>query len=210
MPPSAKHLGWLIVLACCGPAMAETPFANPAAAETLRMNSPPAPADTVAPPAGRTAPPARQEPPISLGQHGPSTWQRAGHQSGRRTAGVYFYGWQLGRGRGAFPGLCLADAAGGAEGDDLSARRGSRGSGRAPLAGRQHVHLLRCGSKLLLVSVTPGGAETLTEVTDPAEVDRLAGLCRQAHPKDHGQFSPSDSTVRLTIGERQWIIAPCC
>jgi flagellar biogenesis protein FliO len=55
--------------------------------------------------------------------------------------------------------------------------------GRAPLAGRQQMHLLRCGNKLLLVSVTPAGAETLTEVTDPVEVDRLAGLCRQAHPK---------------------------
>jgi len=55
--------------------------------------------------------------------------------------------------------------------------------GRAPLAGRQQVHLLRCGSKLLLVSITPAGTETLTEVTDPLEVDRLAGLCRQAHPQ---------------------------
>jgi len=54
--------------------------------------------------------------------------------------------------------------------------------GRAPLAGRQQMHLLRCGNKLLLVSVTPTGAETLTEVTDPLEVDRLAGLCRQAQP----------------------------
>ncbi len=55
--------------------------------------------------------------------------------------------------------------------------------GRAPLAGRQQMHLLRCGNKLLLVSVTPTGAETLTEVTDPVEVDRLSGLCRQAHPQ---------------------------
>jgi flagellar biogenesis protein FliO len=54
--------------------------------------------------------------------------------------------------------------------------------GRAPLAGRQQVHLLRCGNKLLLVSVTPAGAETLTEITDPLEVDRLAGLCQQARP----------------------------
>lgn len=54
--------------------------------------------------------------------------------------------------------------------------------GRAPLAGRQQMHLLRCGRKLLLVSVTPAGAETLTEITDPAEVDRLAGLCQQARP----------------------------
>ena len=54
--------------------------------------------------------------------------------------------------------------------------------GRAPLGGRQQAHLLRCGTKLVLVSMTPAGAETITEITDPAEVDRLAGLCRQAQP----------------------------
>jgi len=54
--------------------------------------------------------------------------------------------------------------------------------GRAPMANRQQVHLLRCGSKLLLVCVTPTGTETLTEIVDPMEVDRLAGLCRQTHP----------------------------
>lgn len=51
--------------------------------------------------------------------------------------------------------------------------------GRTPLAGRQFVHLVRCGSKLLLVNVTPGGAETLTEITDPAEIDRIVGRCAQ-------------------------------
>jgi flagellar biogenesis protein FliO len=51
--------------------------------------------------------------------------------------------------------------------------------GRAALANRQQVHLLRCGSKLLLVCVSPTGAETLTEITDPAEVERLSSLCRQ-------------------------------
>ena len=54
--------------------------------------------------------------------------------------------------------------------------------GRAPLANRQQIHLLRCGNKLLLVSATPTGVETLTELTDPEEVDRLAGLCRAAQP----------------------------
>lgn len=54
--------------------------------------------------------------------------------------------------------------------------------GRASLAARQQVHLLRVGSKLILVCVTPTGIETLTEVTDPAEIDRIAGLCRQARP----------------------------
>ena len=52
--------------------------------------------------------------------------------------------------------------------------------GRAALASHQQVHLLRCGNKLLLVSVTATGAETLTEISDPAEVERLVGLCRQS------------------------------
>ncbi|HET6883782.1 MAG TPA: flagellar biosynthetic protein FliO [Pirellulales bacterium] len=54
--------------------------------------------------------------------------------------------------------------------------------GRTPLTGRQFAHLIRCGNKLLLVYLAPGCAETLTEITDPVEVDRLAGLCRQVHP----------------------------
>lgn len=54
--------------------------------------------------------------------------------------------------------------------------------GRAPLAARNQVHLLRLGNKLLLVCATPAGVETLTEITDSDEVSRLAGLCRQAHP----------------------------
>lgn len=55
--------------------------------------------------------------------------------------------------------------------------------GRTPLAGRQFAHLVRCGNKLLLVYLAPGYAKTLTEITDAAEVDRLAGICRQAHPQ---------------------------
>lgn len=55
--------------------------------------------------------------------------------------------------------------------------------GRTPLAARQYAHLIRCGNKLLLVHLSQGTAETLTEITDPAEVDRIAGLCRQSHPQ---------------------------
>jgi flagellar biogenesis protein FliO len=52
--------------------------------------------------------------------------------------------------------------------------------GRAPLGGRQQMHVVRFGNKLLLLSLSPGGAETLSEIVDPVEVDRLAGLCQQA------------------------------
>jgi flagellar protein FliO/FliZ len=51
--------------------------------------------------------------------------------------------------------------------------------GRVPLAARQFAELVRVGNKLVLVSVTPTGAEPITEIADPAEIDRLVGLCRQ-------------------------------
>ena len=51
--------------------------------------------------------------------------------------------------------------------------------GRVPLNARQEMHLVRVGNKLLLLSVTATAAETLTEITDPDEIDRLTQLCRQ-------------------------------
>jgi flagellar biogenesis protein FliO len=53
--------------------------------------------------------------------------------------------------------------------------------GRAPLLGRQQLSLLRVGNKLVLLAVSPlGGAEAITEITDPVEVDRLIGLCQSS------------------------------
>jgi hypothetical protein len=54
--------------------------------------------------------------------------------------------------------------------------------GRAPLGFRQHAMMLRCGNKLLLISTGMAGTESLAEITDPAEVERLTELCRQARP----------------------------
>jgi flagellar biogenesis protein FliO len=53
--------------------------------------------------------------------------------------------------------------------------------GRAPLAGRQQMYVVRFGNKLLLISLSPSGAETLSEIVEPAEVDRLSGICQQTH-----------------------------
>jgi flagellar biogenesis protein FliO len=70
----------------------------------------------------------------------------------------------------------------------MAARRGQLPTevvsvlGRIPLAAKQFAELLRVGNKLVLISLTPTGAETITEVTDPAEVDRLVGLCQQNSP----------------------------
>lgn len=53
--------------------------------------------------------------------------------------------------------------------------------GRVPLAARHFAHLLQVGNKLVLVSVTPDGVDPITEITEPAEVDRLLGLCMRKH-----------------------------
>jgi hypothetical protein len=47
--------------------------------------------------------------------------------------------------------------------------------------------------------VTPHGAETLTEVTDVTEVDRLAGLCQQQRP---GSVTASFRHVLAQAGKR--------
>jgi flagellar biogenesis protein FliO len=72
--------------------------------------------------------------------------------------------------------------------------------GRAPLAARQFAQLLRVGNKLVLVSLSPGGVETITEVTDPAEVDRLAGLCQQSNP--HSTTQAFEQTFQQLAQER--------
>lgn len=54
--------------------------------------------------------------------------------------------------------------------------------GKVTLGYRQQVNLVRCGNRLLLLSVTPAGVETLSEYADPDEVTRLVALCRQAQP----------------------------
>jgi flagellar biogenesis protein FliO len=54
--------------------------------------------------------------------------------------------------------------------------------GRAWLANRQQVQLIRCGSKLILVTVGSSGVAPLTEITDTAEVERIASLCRHSRP----------------------------
>ena len=51
--------------------------------------------------------------------------------------------------------------------------------GRAPLAGRQSMQLVRIGNRILLVALSPTGAQTLTEITDPVEVEHLAALCQR-------------------------------
>jgi flagellar biogenesis protein FliO len=67
--------------------------------------------------------------------------------------------------------------------------------GRAPLAGRQSMQLVRVGNKLLLLAVSTAGAETLTEITDPVEVEHLAALCRR------GRADSATATFTQIMGQ---------
>lgn len=54
--------------------------------------------------------------------------------------------------------------------------------GRTPMAPRQQMYVVRFGNKMLLVSHQPGQTQTLCEITDEDEVQRLAGLCEANQP----------------------------
>ena len=48
--------------------------------------------------------------------------------------------------------------------------------GQRAVGQRQMIQLIRCGSRILVLGATPNGLTTLSEITDPVEVDYLAGL----------------------------------
>lgn len=54
--------------------------------------------------------------------------------------------------------------------------------GKAPLVKGQELQLIRVGQRLVLICVTAHGAETLTEIVERTEVDRLAAICRSNNP----------------------------
>ena len=64
--------------------------------------------------------------------------------------------------------------------------------GRTPIAARQQLVLVRFGSKLVLVSIVQGEARAISEIDEPLEVDRLAGLCESSKP---GSISQSFRSI---------------
>lgn len=71
--------------------------------------------------------------------------------------------------------------------------------GKSQLSGKQQLELVRVGQKLLLLCVTPHGADTLTEITDPAEVERLLAIIRQDSP---GSMSASFQEILTQMGRQ--------
>jgi len=59
--------------------------------------------------------------------------------------------------------------------------------GRTPLAGRQWMQLIRVGNKLVMVSVNGNQVDTITEITDPEEVEHLVSLCHKNQPNQFRQ-----------------------
>lgn len=49
--------------------------------------------------------------------------------------------------------------------------------GRRAIEQKVAIHFMRCGSRVLVVGVSPEGARTLSEITDPVEVQRLVDAC---------------------------------
>ena len=54
--------------------------------------------------------------------------------------------------------------------------------GRTTVSGQHTLQLVRVGGRLLLVALSPHGAATLTEILDPAEVERLTAICLRQRP----------------------------
>lgn len=50
--------------------------------------------------------------------------------------------------------------------------------GTTSLSGRQTIHVMRFGDKMLLVAATPTGLQTLAELTTADDVQRLTAMCR--------------------------------
>ncbi|QDV79929.1 FliO/MopB family protein [Botrimarina mediterranea] len=72
--------------------------------------------------------------------------------------------------------------------------------GRTPLGSKQMTQLVRVGHKLVLIAITPDGAETLTEITDPEEVARLVAACDSSGGR--GSTAEFDAMLRQMESER--------
>ncbi len=72
--------------------------------------------------------------------------------------------------------------------------------GRTSLGGGQQMQLVRVGTKLLLVALSPQGARTLTEISSATEVERLSDICRRQKPES--ATASFRSLVEQVGGER--------
>jgi flagellar biogenesis protein FliO len=55
--------------------------------------------------------------------------------------------------------------------------------GRKPIDYQHAIHLVRCGSRILVLGSSQAGLTSLAELTDREEVDSLVELCRSSEPR---------------------------
>lgn len=192
MPPMVRVLGLVLALAASQPASPED-FPSPfPPSDTLRQASWDEPATPEAQPGhpdeqvrSGPLPPPNRKPSLSLSPPSRSHQTPQGTRAGRTglLRSLITVGSSLAVVLGLFFLVAWAMRRAAPRGSVLLPGEVVEVLGRAALATRGQVHVLRFGKKLLLVSVSPAGVETLAEITDREEVDRLAGLCRQAHPQ---------------------------
>lgn len=65
--------------------------------------------------------------------------------------------------------------------------------GRRMIEPKVSIHLVRCGGKVLMLGVSPDGVRTLSEISDPHEVNRLTEACLT--PVDSRQTTNSHRTA---------------
>jgi len=63
--------------------------------------------------------------------------------------------------------------------------------GRRQIDSRTAVHLVKCGSRILVLGVGTEGIRTLSEIDDPVEVERLTDACQQSTAADQPTSRPS-------------------
>jgi len=61
--------------------------------------------------------------------------------------------------------------------------------GRRSIDQKVAIHLVRCGNRVLVLGVSAEGARTLSEITEPAEVQQLISACQA--PRDGKSFASS-------------------
>ena len=76
--------------------------------------------------------------------------------------------------------------------------------GRRLIEPKVAVHLVRCGGRVLILGVSPEGVRTLSEITDPIEVERLTATClneRDARrsPRSARPASPRETASNATV-----------
>ncbi len=70
--------------------------------------------------------------------------------------------------------------------------------GRRQIEPKVAVHLVRCGGRVLVLGVSADGVRTLSEITDPIEVERLTETCLSERDVRRSSFSARTASPRET------------